>query len=246
MIGNVNGYDNVHINSAEAIKAAQSGDNEMLSKITESNMGLVKSIAQRFCGRGAEYEDLVQIGAVGMIKAIRNFSPDFGCAFSTYAVPLIAGEIKRFLRDDGLVKISRTTKSNASIIARFTKDFQNAYGREPTMPEIIEGTAISEEDAVCAIEASRPVLSINEKRGDDDDFTLEDVIGDDSLSEVVDSIALSEAISLLSDDEKLIIRLRYFKGLTQQQCAKLLDSTQVRISRAEKKIIEKLKRNMAG
>jgi len=229
-------------NSAEEIEKAKNGDEKTLEKVICSNMGLVKSIASRFERADLEREDLIQIGVVGMIKAVRNFDPSFGCAFSTYAVPMIAGEIKRFLRDDGMIKVSRVIKRNAAEISRFRNDFAARTGREPDIAEISEGTGITREDAVVAMEAAMPVISMSEPDEDEtNEFFSEENVGEDETEEIFDRIALRDAVSRLSDDEKTLIKLRYFHGLTQKRTAQILKRNQVFVSREEKKIMEKLR-----
>ena len=230
-----------HINNYEAIKAAQSGDEKALCRIIESNLGLVRRLSSRFLDRGIEYDDLIQIGTIGMIKAVRKFDVSFNTAFSTYAVPMIIGEIKRFLRDDGIIKISRTAKKNASDIAHYRESFRAAEGREPTIDEIISSLGISCEDAVFALEAAQPICSIHRSE-DDDTPGIEDVVGDeDEIERLCETLSLKEALSKLNNDERLLINLRYFRNLTQQQTARIIGCSQVKVSREEKRIFQKLR-----
>lgn len=230
-----------HINDYDAIKSAQNGDEKALCRIIESNLGLVRRLALRFLDRGIEYDDLIQIGTIGMIKAVRKFDVSYNTAFSTYAVPMIIGEIKRFLRDDGIIKISRTAKKNAADIARCREEFRAAQGREPTVDEIIELLGISCEDAVFALEASQPVSSIH-RNEDDDGPGIEDVVGDDDdIERLCETLSLKEALSKLNNDERLLINLRYFRNLTQQQVARIIGCSQVKVSREEKRIFQKLR-----
>lgn len=230
-----------HINDYEAIKSAQNGDEKALCRIIESNLGLVRRLSARFLDRGLDYDDLIQIGTIGMIKAVRKFDISYNTAFSTYAVPMIIGEIKRFLRDDGIIKIGRAAKKNAADIARCREKFRASEGREPTVDEIIALLGISCEDVVFALEASQPVSSIH--RSDDDDSPgIEDVVGeDDDIERLCETLSLRESLSKLTQDERLLITLRYFKNLTQQQTARIIGCSQVKVSREEKRIFQKLR-----
>ncbi len=233
-----------YINDRETISLAQQGDAQALEAIVTSNMGLIKSVAARFLNRGTEFEDLVQIGTIGMIKAIRRFDCDLSVAFTTYAVPMIIGEIRRYLRDDGLIKISRSAKINNAKICAFCRDFKAEKGTQPTVSQISRALEISEEDVIFALDASRPVLSLYDK-DEENGFSPEDTLGEDEMEKVFDSIALSEALKQLTESEEKLIRLRYFKHLTQDQTAKLLGISQVKVSRDEKKICQKLKELLA-
>ena len=231
----------------DLIDLAQSGDTVALEKLITQNMGLVKNIARRFVGRGTEYEDLVQIGSIGMIKAARSFDRSFGTVFSTYAVPLIIGEIRRFLRDDGMIKVSRDVRKRGTEIMREKEAFAAKYGREPKISELSELTGVSPEDIVYALDAVCPVYSIHETLGNDDDgATLESFISsdEDEIEKTTDRLALIDAVQGLDDDSKNIIRLRFFRELSQQQTAKILGLTQVKVSREEKKIFEKLRKQL--
>ncbi len=231
----------------DLIDLAQSGDTAALEKLITQNMGLVKNIARRFVGRGTEYEDLVQIGSIGMIKAARSFDRSFGTVFSTYAVPLIIGEIRRFLRDDGMIKVSRDVRKRGTEIMREKEAFAAKYGREPKISELSELTGVSPEDIVYALDAVCPVYSIHETLGNDDDgATLESFISsdEDEIEKTTDRLALIGAVEGLDDVSKNIIRLRFFRELSQQQTAKILGLTQVKVSREEKKIFEKLRKQL--
>ncbi len=227
------------------IKRLAEGDESALDEIVSQNMGLVKSVALRFCGRGTEYEDLVQIGAIGLMRAARSFDFSFGCMFSTYAVPLIIGEIRRFLRDDGLIKVGRATKQTASVIIRAREEFLNKNQREPTLSELSDICSLSVEEISYALDAAGPVRSLSESVGSDGEATtLEYFIADKEnlLEKVTDSIALREAIATLSPLRREIIRLRYFGEMSQAQTGKALGITQVKVSREEKKIMELLRK----
>jgi len=229
-----------YVNDPETIHRAKEGNERAMEALIGSNLGLVKSIALRFTGRGADLEDLIQIGTVGMIKAVIGFDPEKECRFTTYAVPLIIGEIKRFLRDDGWIKIGREAKQNAAQIFRFSEDYEKKNGRAPTLEEIREKTGLSDEKIVFAMEASRPAISLYQE-DEETGFSPEGMIGEDPIEDAVGKIALRQAVDSLPEGEKKLIHLRYFKNLTQEQTARLLGITQVRVSREEKKILKKLR-----
>ena len=234
-------YDN-----NELIKKLSKGDESALDDIVTQNMGLVKSVALRFCGRGTEYEDLVQIGAIGLMRAARSFDFSFGCMFSTYAVPLIVGEIRRFLRDDGLIKVGRSVKQAAGVIMRAREKFLSESEREPSVKELADMCNMTIEEVAFALDAAGPVRSLSEPIGTDGDnnTSLEYFIADreNLLEKLTDSIALREAISTLSPRQQEIVRLRYFGELSQQQTGDALGITQVKVSREEKKIMELLRK----
>ena len=230
----------------ELIKAAQNGDKNALSEAVDINMGLVKSISKRFTGRGCDIDDLYQLGSIGLIKAINGFDLSLGNAFSTYAVPYIIGEIQRFLRDDGLIKVSRDIKKNAKILLNAKQSFEQTNNSSPTLQQLCTMTSISKEDALCALEATTPAISINSpvEPANSSSKQLCDYIGTDDIEKITEHIALHQALSLLSEQEKILVSLRYFKGLTQNETAKIMKLNQVKISRTEKKIIQKLKKEL--
>lgn len=220
------------------------GEEEALETLTKENMGLVRSVAQRFRGRGTEYEDLVQIGAIGMIKAAKSFDFSYGTAFSTYAVPLIAGEIRRHLRDDGPIKISRTLKKIGSDAMKAREAFILEKGREPRLSELAEQCFVSVEQLSEALEAVSPVRSIYEGVGKEEEGgRLLDLLPDqaDDLERLTDHLALRQALEGLSEQHRKIVALRYYKELSQQQTGRILGISQVKVSREEKKIMEILK-----
>jgi RNA polymerase sporulation-specific sigma factor len=221
------------------IKRAQDGDSKALDELVADNVGLVRSVALRFTGRGVDYDDLCQIGHIGMIRAIRNFDLSRGTAFSTYAVPLIIGEIKRFLRDDGEIKIGREIKRRAALIMASREKFISEQGREPTVSELAAVCNLSEEDTVESINASSCIVSLSETVGEDG--TLEDLIGVDFTPEINERIALRQAITMLTSEEQEIIFLRYFKNMTQSETGRALGMTQVSVSRKEARAIERLR-----
>jgi RNA polymerase sporulation-specific sigma factor len=220
------------------------GDETALDELVLENMGLVKSIVVRFHDRGVEYEDLVQIGTIGMIKAARSFDFTYGNAFSTYAVPLITGEILRFLRDDGPIKVSRSIKAKASVVMRERESFLRANSREPRLSELAEACGMSSEEVSEVIEASSPIFSLSDQVGNDPDgMRLSDVIPDNSneIEKLTDIMALRTAINNLDEVQRKIVHLRFYKNLSQQMTGRVLGLTQVKVSREEKKIIKLLK-----
>jgi RNA polymerase sporulation-specific sigma factor len=230
-----------YINDTETLTLAKGGDPVAMEEVVCTNLGLVKSIAIRFVGRGVELEDLIQIGTVGMLKAVSGFDPNRECRFTTYAVPLIMGEIKRFLRDDGWIKISRETKTNGIKIFRFTEEYEKKKGTAPTLDEIALATGLDREKVILAMEAARPALSFYAK-DENSGFSPENLASqEDMIEDTVGKIALREAVETLPEWEKKLILLRYFKNLTQSQTARFLGVSQVKISREEKKILEKLR-----
>ncbi len=224
------------------IEKYKNGDNDAAEQLIKLNLGLVKSIAIRFTGRGCELEDLIQIGSLGLIKAIDGFDRSFGTAFSTYAVPMITGEIKRYLRDDGLIKVSRSAKKNARLLLNERQRILAQTGREPHINELCELCGISYDDAIFALDASKPTISLQQKVHDDSETEICDLLAqDDEIDLLCEKTALRQAIKKLPENESNLLYLRYFKDLTQVQTAKILGITQVKVSRTEKKILEKLK-----
>ena len=228
----------------ELISRSHAGDKSAREDLIIENSGLIWSVARRFIGRGAEAEDLYQLGCVGFLKAVSGFDLNFGTQFSTYAVPKIAGEIRRFLRDDGAVKVSRGIKEQAAMIKNARNLLINALGREPTVKELSEQTGITPEEIAFAETATAATESINREAGEDG-FTLESVLSNtESEDALVERISLRQAIEHLPEREAMVIRLRYFHGLTQQRVSKVLDVSQVQVSRIEKKAISKLRQLM--
>ena len=210
------------------------------SLVTE-NAGLIWSIARRYTGRGTDLDDLYQIGCVGFLKAVEGFDLSFGTQFSTYAVPKISGEIRRFLRDDGAVKVSRGLKEQAAAIKTARNHLTNALSREPTVQEISRQTGLSQEEIALAETATAATESIQNESGDTG-FSLENILTDtESEERMVEKIALRQAIDTLPERERQVIHLRYFHGLTQQRVAKILEVSQVQVSRIEKKALTHLK-----
>lgn len=232
------------MNQEDLIRRAQSGDKEASEILVTENAGLVWSVARRFMGRGTEPDDLYQLGCLGFLKAVNGFDLEYGTQFSTYAVPKIAGEIRRFLRDDGAVKVSRTIKEQATAIKTARNQLMLRLGREPTVNEISEATGFCPEEIAVAETATAATESIQKQTGEDG-FSLENVLTDTQTEErLVEKIALSQAIDKLPEREAMVIRLRYFHGLTQDRTAKVLSVSQVQVSRIEKKALAALRELM--
>lgn len=228
-------------NTEELIQRAQQGDQEASEQLISENTGLIWSVARRFMGRGTEADDLYQLGCLGFLKAVEGFDLEFGTQFSTYAVPKIAGEIRRFLRDDGAVKVSRSVKEQANTIRTIRNHLTTALGREPTISEISRQTGFTPEEIALAETATACTESINRQTGDDG-FTLENILTDTESEEIlVEKISLRQAIEKLPEREKMVIQLRYFHGLTQERTSKVLSVSQVQVSRIEKKALQKLR-----
>ncbi len=225
------------------------GDTAAESELMEENMGLVRHIARRFLDRGTEYEDLVQIGSIGMLKAIRSFSVERGTAFSTYAVPLIVGEIRRHLRDDGPIKVSRIYRRQGMSLMREKRRIQTEEGRDPDIRELAQRCGVSVEEAAISLDALTPVASLSDPLRDEDGMTLEGTVSDaDSDWEsdaICDRVALAQSIGRMPPLWQKIILLRYFRNQTQQRVADSLGLTQVKVSREEKKILSFLREELS-
>ena len=225
----------------DLIALARAGDPAASEALITENAGLIWSIARRYTGRGTELDDLYQIGCVGFLKAVEGFDLSFGTQFSTYAVPKISGEIRRFLRDDGAVKVSRGLKEQAAAIKSARNHLTNALGREPSIQEISRQTGLTPEEIALAETATAATESIQNEAGDTG-FSLECVLTDtESEERMVEKIALGQALQKLPEREAMVVRLRYFHGLTQQRVAKILEVSQVQVSRIEKKALMHLK-----
>ncbi len=225
------------------LEEARKGDNEACARLMEENGGLIWSIVRRYYGRGVEPEDLYQLGCLGFVKAVRGFDPAFGCQFSTYAVPKIAGEIRRFLRDDGPVKVSRGLKERGAQVKSARERLLHTLGREPTLSELSAETGLEMEEIAAAEEAGLPVASLQMETGDG--LTLESALGSDGMEEgIVEREALRGAIESLPDRERQVILLRYYRGMTQERAARVLGVSQVQVSRIERRAVEKLRYKM--
>ena len=227
--------------TVENLRRAKSGDKQAAEALIEENSGLIWSVARRFFGRGTEPDDLYQLGCVGFLKAIEGFDESFGTQFSTYAVPKISGEIRRFLRDDGAVKVSRSIKEQAQRIRSVRTELEQRLGREPQLSEIAAETGLTPEEIAFAETATNPAESLQRENGDDG-FTLEHVLTDTYGEErMIEQVSLRYAIEQLPEKEKKAIYLRYFHGMTQESASRVLGVSQVQVSRLERRAIDKLR-----
>lgn len=230
---------------ADLIQAAQAGDKEACGQLVEDNAGLIWSVVRRYTHRGVDNEDLYQLGCLGFLKAVQGFDTGYGTQFSTYAVPKIAGEIRRFLRDDGMVKVGRGMKEQALVIYRARNQLTEQLGREPVLSELAEATGLTPEDIAAADLAAASVASLQAESGESG-LQLEGILGSESPEEgMVERVALRTAIEHLPERERKLILLRYYKGLTQDKTAKILGISQVQVSRLEKKAIQFLRWELA-
>ena len=232
----------------ELLEKASEGDEGATEELMRTNLGLVRSIVQRFRDRGVEYDDLMQIGSIGMLKAIRSFDASKGTLFSTYAVPLIIGEIRRFIRDDGLIKVISIYKQQGAMLMREREKYISENGAEPKIEELAKRCGMSVEDAAVAIDASSSVTSLSASiNGDDETYTLESTLSSEKneIDVKIEHIALAQAISSLPPLWRKIVTLRYLREYSQQKTAELLGLTQVKISREEKKIFDILRKQLS-
>lgn len=228
----------------DLILKAQAGDKQAMDDMVRDNLALVKYVVRRYMNRGREYDDLFQLGCLGLVKSIRNFNTEYGVRFSTYAVPVIMGEIRRFLRDDGLIRVSRSIKENAQRVFQFAEEYEDVNGREPTMDEISSELGLSREDALLAINSAKPVRSLSEPIGEDGALTLQDTVGEDKSGEVDQRIELERMLNTLPEFEREILIKRYYQHQTQNQIAMDLSMTQVQVSRLESKILRRLRESI--
>ena len=225
----------------ELLSAAQAGDRAAEERLIVENSRLIWSVVRRYIGRGAEQEDLYQLGCIGFLKAIHGFDPDFGTQFSTYAVPKIAGEMRRFLRDDGTVKVSRTLRERSARIAQARTELSAALGREPVLSELAEYLTLEPEDIAMAETATASVTSLSAETGEG--LTLESVLGDEGMENaLVEQLDLRAAIARLPERERTVIDLRYFRAFTQERTARVIGVSQVQVSRIERRAVERLRR----
>ncbi len=230
----------------ELIRSAQLGDRSACEELVTKNSPLIKSVIRRYKNKGVEYDDLYQLGCVGFIKAVRNFSTQYEVRFSTYAVPMIAGEVKRFLRDDGPIKVSRGTKTTAIKIARFVEEYKRDRGESPTIETIAAQFEIEPQEAVFIMDSGKLPVSIYEKTDDDSSRSLLDKLQTgENDEEKLDRMMLKQVIGELPPRDKKIILLRYFADKTQSEVARALNVSQVQISRLESKILVKLREHFA-
>lgn len=225
----------------ELLSAAQAGDRAAEEQLIVENSRLIWSVVRRYTGRGAEQEDLYQLGCIGFLKAIHGFDPDFGTQFSTYAVPKIAGEMRRFLRDDGTVKVGRTLRERSARIAQARTELSAALGREPVLSELAEYLTLEPEDIAMAETATASVTSLSAETGEG--LTLESVLGDEGMEDaLVEQLDLRAAIARLPERERIVINLRYFRAFTQERTARVIGVSQVQVSRIERRAVERLRR----
>ena len=229
----------------EDLRAARGGDREAAGRLIEANSGLIWSVARRFFGRGAEPDDLYQLGCIGFLKAVAGFDEGYGTQFSTYAVPKISGEIRRFLRDDGSVKVSRSLKERAQLIAAALRALEQRLGRDVRLSELAAETGLSAEEIAEAEAAVSPAESLQRESGEG--FSLElRLAAEDETERVLERAALREAIERLPERERAVIALRYYRDLTQSAAARLLGVSQVQVSRIERRAIEHLQQEYAS
>ena len=230
------------------IQLAHQGDKEARDTLIKENMGLVYAVARRFLGRGIEQEDLFQIGSIGLIKAVDKFDPSFEVRFSTYAVPMITGEIKRFLRDDGMIKVSRTLKETAGKAYMAREELERKLGREPTLTEIAAALQADREELVLAMESGAEVESLQQTifQGDGSSICLEDKLesGRNQQEEMMNRLLLEEMLSQLPAKESTLLYQRFFQERTQTEIARELGLSQVQVSRMEKRILKELRKKL--
>ena len=232
----------------ELIPLAKEGDTEAMEELVRCNMALVRSIVKKYINRGVEYDDLYQIGSMGLVKAVKNFDPAYNVRFSTYAVPMIAGEIKRYLRDDGMIKVSRSLKELAGKAAAAQVVLSSRLGRDPGIQELAEYMGENPEEISMAMDASRPHISIYEPvYGDEGDALVMDKLtgSGDGDEDALDRILLQQLMSILEPREQKIIMLRYFRDKTQSEIAASMGISQVQVSRLESRIMKKLRERAA-
>lgn len=235
-----------HTETMRLIKLAQEGDESAKSTLLAENMPLIKSIIRRYRNTVIEYDDLLQLGSFGLYKAIMNFDPKFGVRFSTYAVPMISGEIKRQIRDDGPVKVSRSTKTLALMINKYMDEFRSRIGREPTIDEVAEHFKIDAYEVVFTMDSTHMPISLYEKYDDDSgSYLIDNIRTVDRTEELIDHIMLRELIEGLDERDRKIILLRYYRDKTQSEVAEILGISQVQVSRLESRILAGLKEKLS-
>lgn len=231
----------------ELIKLSKSGDKDATDKLVQGNFPLIKAVVKSYLNKNIEYDDLYQLGCVGFLKAIKNFDPNVGVKFSTYAVPMISGEIKRHLRDDGLIKVSRSIKTLAIKVKAYIEKIKNETGESPHLDEISRYFGVDLEDIVIALDSCQQTISIQAKI-DENDPNSQNIIDKlavfDKSDEMIEKFTLKNEIMNLPEREKKIILLRYFRGKTQGEVAQIMDISQVQISRIESKVIETLRKKL--
>lgn len=228
----------------ELLEAAREGDRSAAEHLIEANSGLIWSVVRRYFGRGTEAEDLYQLGCVGFLKAVRSYEPGYGTQFSTYAVPKISGEIRRFLRDDSPVKVSRSVKERALVIRQARERLEQQLGREPRLSELCGETGLQPEEIAVTDLSVGEVVSLQQSCGEDG-LCLQDVVFDpEQEGRELDRLAIREAVAALPERERTVIGLRYWRGMTQTAAAEALHVSQVQISRLERRALERLRASM--
>ncbi len=229
----------------ECLRSAQAGDREAAERMVTENSGLIWSVARRYFGRGVDSEDLYQLGCVGFLKAIEGYDESYGTQFSTYAVPKISGEIRRFLRDDGAIKVSRGLKERAALIRSARQTLEQRLGREPALSELSAETGLTPEEIATAETATGPAESLQRESGEEG-FTLEQVLGDYGQEErLVERVSLREAIDALPERERQVVYLRFFHDMTQEAASRVLGVSQVQVSRIERRAVEHLRESLS-
>lgn len=227
------------------IERAQNNDEDAKAELLQNNIPLIKSIVRRYQNKQIEYEDLLQLGTLGFIKAVNNFDASFGVRFSTYAVPMIAGEIKRYIRDNGAIKVSRSLKAQNQVINVFIEEYRQKNSRDPSVKEISDYMKIEESDIVFIMDSARYPVSIHAEK-DEDGLSLEDKLcSKENQDDYIEKVVLREAIDSFDERDKKIIFLRYYRDKTQSEIAKELGVSQVQVSRLEAKILDRLKKELA-
>lgn len=225
------------------IRIAQAGDKEAMETLVTENDALIRFVVKKFSGRGKEYEDLYQLGRIGLVKAIQKFDAHFDVRFSTYAVPVIMGEIRRFLRDDNPIHVSRTIRENAKKAIDFVNAYTEAHAASPSIEEICRKTSLKREEVVLALDATKPVKSLTEPVNNDGKRMLQDTVGENPYESVDKNLLVESLLKSLDEKERKLITLRYFDRLTQSRVAEILGLTQVQVSRLEKKLLLRLRKN---
>jgi RNA polymerase sporulation-specific sigma factor len=231
-------------NTIELIEKAQKGDENAKTTLVNENLPLIKSVIKIYQNKGVEYDDLFQLGSLGFVKAINNFNEGFGVKFSTYAVPMIAGEVKRFMRDDGSIKVSRALKSLNIQINKYIQNYRQSHENDPTIAELAKAFCVDEQEIVFAMDSRKALLSLDDKQDESNQNsrTIMESIEDENHSEnMIDEIMLKDIIKGLSQKDKKLIALRFFQDKTQSEIASILNVSQVQVSRLENKIIDKLR-----
>ena len=235
-----------HEETLKLIELAKTGDNDAKTRLISENTPLIKSIVKRYGNIHVEYEDLMQLGAMGLVKAINNFDSKYNVKFSTYAVPMIAGEIKRFIRDDGAIKVSRALKSTSLKIQQISNEYKQEHGDVPDVDYLAEKLGVDPQEVVFAMDSSKYPVSLYEKYDDDNSQCVMDKLADkDGGEDMLDKMIIKDFIKTLPEREKTVIVLRYFKDKTQSEIAKILGVSQVQVSRIESKIINEMKKALA-